>query len=350
VVALPEHVHCVKAKGKLYYYYHLGRGTTKAGKRVRLPNDPNLPEFWQAYDRLISQQPEETGPAPWTIDALINAYKLSPDFSAKSQRTQKEYERYLQMISTILGPLNVRTIRPKHVLQLRDSFAKTPRQADYLVSVLSLLIGWGVPRDFADVNPCREISNLSRTDGYAPWEWEDIEYAHKHLPQHLWWPAALALYTGQRQSDVLAMNWGAITRGEISVRQSKTGKTLLIPLHSELAAILETIPRISTRILTNSRGVPWETGFRAAWQKAMNRSAFNSFRDRRLVFHGLRKSAVVMLIESGCTDGEVAAITGQSRQMVEHYSVLVNQRRLARAAILKWQASGAERTGPERQL
>lgn len=342
MVALPEHVHCVKAKGKLYYYYHPGRNTVRVGERIRLPNDPNLPEFWQAYDRLTNEQPEETGPAPWTVDALIDAYKRSPEFSTKAQSTQKEYERYLQMISSILGPILVRKIRPKHVLQLRDSFAKTPRQADYLVSVLSLMIGWGVPRDFADINPCREIGNLAKTDGYVPWDWEDIEHARKALPKHLWWAAALALYTGQRQSDVLEMNWGAITRGEIAVRQSKTNKSLLIPLHNELIPIIEEIPRTATRILTNSRGLPWKKGFRAAWKKAMNRPTFASFRERRLVFHGLRKSAVVMLLESGCTDGEVAAVTGQSRQMVEHYSVLVNQRRLARAAILKWQTSSAE--------
>jgi hypothetical protein len=34
----------------------------------------------------------------------------------------------------------------------------------------------------------------------------------------------------------------------------------------------------------------------------------------------------------------VAAITGQSREMVEHYARQVNQRKLAAAAILKWEA------------
>jgi hypothetical protein len=46
-----------------------------------------------------------------------------------------------------------------------------------------------------------------------------------------------------------------------------------------------------------------------------------------------------MLLESGCTDGEVAAITGQSRDMIAHYAIMVNQRKLARAAILKWESA-----------
>lgn len=44
-----------------------------------------------------------------------------------------------------------------------------------------------------------------------------------------------------------------------------------------------------------------------------------------------------MLLEAGCTDAEVAAITGQSREMIVHYSIMVNQRKFARSAIIKWQ-------------
>ena len=60
----------------------------------------------------------------------------------------------------------------------------------------------------------------------------------------------------------------------------------------------------------------------------------------RLVFHGLRKSAVVMLLEAGCTTAEVASITGQSYEMVEHYAKQVRQRKLAAAAIAKWENAG----------
>jgi hypothetical protein len=58
-----------------------------------------------------------------------------------------------------------------------------------------------------------------------------------------------------------------------------------------------------------------------------------------LVFHGLRKSAVVFLLKAGCMDAEVSAITGQSRQMVEHYARQVNQEKLAAAALLEWESS-----------
>jgi hypothetical protein len=72
------------------------------------------------------------------------------------------------------------------------------------------------------------------------------------------------------------MNWSAIKDEEIAVKQGKTGKHLWIPLHHELRSILNEIPRYSTRILTNSRKLPWASGFKSAWQTAMNASAFIS--------------------------------------------------------------------------
>lgn len=343
MVALPANVFRVKAKGRDYYYFQPGRGTKYAGKRVRLPEDPQSATFWHVYEELAGRdQSMKFQPKAGTVDALIHAYQESPEFERRKPRTKEEYSRHMRTLSEILGSLNVHTIRPKHVLQLRDSFADTPTKADHIVAMLSILMSWGVPRDYADSNPCRDIGDLADSDGYPPWEWEDITYARENLPPHLWWAAAVALYTGQRQSDCLAMDWKCISSGEISVRQAKTGKALWIPLHNELHPILDEIPRISTRILTNSRSLPWASGFRAAWQGAMNRKEFRGFRERRLTFHGLRKSAVCMLLESGCTDGEVAAITGQSREMIQHYSVMVNQRRLARSAILRWEDARKE--------
>ena len=103
------------------------------------------------------------------------------------------------------------------------------------------------------------------------------------------------------------------------------------------------------QVLTNTRGVPWtQNGFRASWNGALEPPPQKQgvlprphplwpIKHAGLVFYGLRKSAVVMLLEVGCTTAEVQAITGQSMPMVEHYAKQVNQKKLAAAAILKWE-------------
>jgi hypothetical protein len=327
------------AKGKPYFYFHPGRGTPSAGKPVRLPNDPQSPEFWAEYARLSGAPIEPPSPRVGTFLALLSAYRASPEYLAKGDRTRVLNERHMRLIEGAWGELQVRGLRAKHVLELRDSLADRPRMADQVVSLLSAILSWGVPRDFAETNVCREVKKLASSDGYAPWSWADITYARGHLPAHLWHAVALALYTGQRQADVLQMTWNRLADGGIEVRQGKTGKRLWLPLHRDLREILEVIPKVGPQILTNSRGLPWQSGFQASWTKALNEPAFASFRERKLVFHGLRKSAVVMLLEAGCTDAEVAAITGQTREMVAHYSLQVNQRKLAAKAILKWEAA-----------
>ncbi len=52
--------------------------------------------------------------------------------------------------------------------------------------------------------------------------------------------------------------------------------------------------------------------------------------------HGLRKNATINLLEAGCTNSQVKAITGHSTDvMVNLYSKRVNQRRQAREAMDK---------------
>ena len=339
MVELPAGVNIVRSRGRTYFYYHPGRGTKNVGKPQRLPDDPRSPEFWSEYARLSGMAVEIPTHRAGTFGMLLEAYKASPEYAKKGDRTKVLNERHMGLIAHAWGSLQVRGLRPKHVLELRDSFANRPRMADQLVSLLSAILSWGVPRDFAETNVCREIKKLSETDGYPPWSWADITFAREHLPSHLWHSVALALYTGQRQADVLQLTWNRIVDGGIELRQGKTGKRLWLPLHRDLRVILDTIPKLGPQILTNSRGLPWASGFQASWTKAMARPDFAGFRERRLVFHGLRKSAVVMLLEAGCTDAEVAAITGQTREMVAHYSLMVNQRKLAAAAILKWEAA-----------
>jgi integrase len=47
-------------------------------------------------------------------------------------------------------------------------------------------------------------------EGYVPWTWEEIEKFRVHARSDLWWAATVALYSGQRQADVLGMLWSDI--------------------------------------------------------------------------------------------------------------------------------------------
>jgi integrase len=317
--------------GRPYLYLQRGRGTRHAEKPIRLPDDPASPDFWAEYARLMALPQQEVSAT--SVSELIRAWQASPQWAAMKTKTQTEWSRYCERINAAWGPLDVRGIEPRHVLMLQDRYADRPAAANNLLRCLSSMLGWAVPRGWRADNPCREVKPLKGGEGYAPWSWDVIQAAKAELRQDLWWVVALALYTGQRQGDVLKMRWDAITGGMIMVRQEKTGKRLAIPLHKDLRDVLATIPQRAVTVATSTEGRPWtKDGFKATWNK------HRPLAIKGLVFHGLRKSAVVTLLECGCTDAEVAAITGQSREMIQHYAKQVNQQKLAAAAILRWEA------------
>ncbi len=193
----------MRVKGKPYYYYHPGRGTKNARRPVRLPDDPRLPEFWIAY-RKAAGEPEARR-SPNAVEALIEAYKAAPEWSQLSDSTRDNWTLYLERINSKWGPLEVRGIEPKHILALRDKYASTPAAANNLLRCLSSMLGWSVPRGWRSDNPCLSVPKLKGGDGWAPWPWEMIELVRDHGPSWMWHAVALALYTGQRQGDVLVM-------------------------------------------------------------------------------------------------------------------------------------------------
>jgi integrase len=94
----------------------------------------------------------------------------------------------------------------------------------------------------------------------------------------------------------------------IRLRQSKTGARVSIPVGAPLKAALDRATKRSPIILTNLDGKPWSSdGFRSSWRKACARLGIVG-----LTFHDLRGTAVTRLALAGCTQPEIATITGHS--------------------------------------
>jgi len=95
---------------------------------------------------------------------------FSPHIGSHLSSTRRDYVRYLDIISRAWGTLLVSELRPRHVIKLRDEWAETPVAANHLLSVLKTLIGWGVPREFSETNPCIFVPKLETDEeGAKPW-------------------------------------------------------------------------------------------------------------------------------------------------------------------------------------
>jgi integrase len=332
----------VVAKGREYFYFQCGRGSKLERPCTPLPRDSHSIEFWQAYRAALGGADE---PAGRTFKDLIAAYKLSPEFRSKAQATQDDYERYLNIIKEAWGGLLVSGVRPKNVLKLRDAWATTPVAANHLISVAKTLINWGIPREFSDNNPCQAIAKLETQDGGAkPWPAWTFDLIESHAREDLRRAVWLARYTGQRQADVIRMSKADLEDGGIKVKQQKTRKELWIPLHKDLKAEMERWEVGPPWLFVQTpKGEGYDTmRFRAAWTRLMATPA-GRIRREGFTFHGLRASSVENLREAGCDDADIESITGMSQAIIKRYSRFADQKKLAKAAILRLERTGQER-------
>ena len=130
--------------------------------------------------------------------------------------------------------------------------------------------------------------------------------------ERLWQALVLAIETGQRQGDLIRLPWSAYDGQWIRLRQSKGGQRVQVPVTQDLKAILDAMPRSSPVILTSSAGRPWTSdGLRTSWHRASRAAGLVD-----LTFHDLRGTAVTRLAEAGCTEAEIASITGHSIKSV----------------------------------
>lgn len=322
-----DHVKFVKRGAKVYAYFNTGQ--KKDGKAIytRLP-DPASPEFYTQYGNLKSRR-DSRPVKSYTVADLTDEYLKSKEFASKAAGTQKLYRIQAKKIYEAWGKYPVNELTPHWVRFVLDGADWGPGTRNTVVSTLGAVYTWGRKRNKASVEPCKDIDRADIGE-HQPWPEDVLEAALASDDATVRLAVHLLYFTGQRISDVLAMRWGDIRGDVLTVTPGKTKrfkKTLYIPLLTGLRAELEATPKTGLTILT---------GFND-YQLRELLQAFTRALGVETVPHGLRKNAVNSLLEAGCTIAEVAAITGQSFAMVEHYAARVNTKQLGSAAMLKFE-------------
>jgi integrase len=192
----------------------------------------------------------------------------------------------------------------------RDKLAlRSRRQADYAWTVLARVLSCAKDRGIVAVNPCERGGRLyrgSRADKI--WTDDDEATFYRIAPAHLHLPLLIALWTGQRQGDLLRLTWHAYDGKCIRLKQSKTGARVVIPVGAPLKQVLDATKPRGERMLLNSDGRPWTPdGFRSSFSKARIAAGIE-----RVTFNDLRGTAVTRLAIAECTEAEIATITGHS--------------------------------------
>ena len=285
------------------------------------------------------------------IHMLAIAYYDSPEFKRLSPRWQSTSRYYIGLIEDALGwmtvpDLNSRAARDDFYA-LRDAHADLPAKADKLMNVLRRLLSWGYERSRIEINHAIKIphlvgSNAARADFVWTDEWEAAFLAvAKPEMANLF---RLAMFTALRQSDLCALRWANFDGQWLVVKPAKTqhstGVSVHIPVHAlpPLAELLADLPRASEYILTTDHyGQPWSPeNLKKRWRQTMATPGAG-LAESGLRFHDIRGSTVTRLYDAGCTDAEVASITGHAiggGTMLRSYAA--RTRTLALNAYRRW--------------
>jgi len=248
------------------------------------------------------------------LKAVILRYQDSADFAQLAERTRDDYRKHLDAIETEFGSFPIAGLTNKRARVIfsewKDVLAKKSlRQADYAWAVFARCLSWALKRGLVDVNPLERGGRLYRS-ARAECVWSDDEETRllAVASQHVALAFMLAIWTGQRQGDLLCLSWAAYDGAKIRLRQSKTGVRVVIPVAAPLKSLLDSTARRSPLILTQRDGRPWtEEGFRSSWRKAVAKAKING-----RTFHDIRGTAVTRLAIAGCTEAEIATLTGHS--------------------------------------
>jgi integrase len=329
VAKLPEldHVKYVKAKGKVYAYFNTG--AKKDGKPIytRLPH-PGSVGFYDSYAALKAARTKRAQPA-YTISKLADDYEASREYADKAKNTRYVYRLTLDKIRLHLGDFPVNDLQREDLADVLEAKIAGVGSHNLFVAVLGTLYRFGRRAGKTDLHPTKDIGKLD-TGEHAAWPEQLVEAGLEAEHARTRLAICLLYFTGQRIGDVMKMRWSDIRGDRIHVTQQKTGKSLKIPLMKELRDELARTPKRGITIITAQDGKPLSDQMVRGELKAFGRA-----HGYEVVPHGLRKNAVISLLEAGCTVAETAAITGQTFDLVEYYARQVDQDRLGSAAIVK---------------
>lgn len=335
---LPKGVHRVVSRGKEFFYFQAGRGTSAEGPRIRLPNDPQAPEFWQAVRQAqgVSQVPVD----PDTVSGAIDGFLASVE-NGVSEETLYNYRRFLVTARTAWGQLPIAGVRPAHVLEIMNGLAATPGKANNFLTAMKLLSGWAITRDLITQSLVEGVKPYKLKGGHRPWTPEQIAAAKRELTGMVRRGIMLYLYTGQRGSDVVRLGPTYVDDGGFDLSfdraQQKTKREVWCPILPELASEMEAWEKRPGPYLRQESGAPYT---RNLFWDHFDQARFDDDGNPKIpelanvTLHGLRCTAVINLRRSGLSVPQIGDIVGMSLATVQRYCRFADRKESGKAALV----------------
>jgi integrase len=323
-------------------------------KEVPLPGLPWSTEFMDAYDAAMNRAvPIIIGAkrsAPGTVAEAVARYLGSVAFAGLAPSTQAMRRAILERFRAEHGDKRIRKLEPEHVARLLGKLR--PFAQRNMRKTLRGLMAFALAEGLVDADPTADVklAPVKDTGGFEPWPARFIEQyrAYHKLGTRARLAVELLYGTMHRRGDIVRLGRQHIQGGIISIRQSKTGAQVDIPVLDELQAAIDAMPKADhLTFLTTEFGKPFTpAGFGGWFRDQCNLAGL----PKNLSAHGLRKAGAARLADHSCTDHEIMAWGGWTTvKQVQRYTKAADRRGLALRAAGKLKA-GTEMANLETRL
>ncbi len=307
--------------------------------RLALPAPYKSEAFWIAYHRAMAEPDLPIGSSKTkagTISEAIVGYYGSSKYTTLGDSTRTNYRQVLEAFRRVHGDGPLAKLQPKHLNGIMDKKAATPEAANTLRKRLRGVFAWAIGAGLMATNPAADASPIKvKTKGFRTWSELDIDRYRERWPEAS--PQRLAmeilLHTGLRRSDAVRLGWKHVLGDAFRIETAKTGAELLLPIHSDLAALIAACPKDDPTFIITKFGKPRSAKSFTNW---LREAAHSAGLPSDSSPHGLRKAACRRLAQAGCSAHEIMSITGHTDiRQVETYCRDAEQGRLARGAMHK---------------
>ena len=311
----------------------------RKGRSFELGTSFGTDEFWQ---RLAAAQNGEkskgtTSRVPGdSIEAIAQSFLRSPRVQGWAPGTGKAYFGTIDELRRDHGHRSIRTLETRHVEAIMATKADRPAAANRIRKVFGMLCRHAMRIGVVQRNVAADAESYkNKGDGYHTWSEAEISrFLHVHRPGSVAHTAfTLMLHTGAARADVVKLGRHSIAGDRIAYRRQKTnGEEVSIPIRGELAELIRSLPRDRMLFLETAHGkARSENGLGNLMRDACDKAGLP-----KCSSHGLRKACARRLAEAGCTEKQIAAITGhKTLAEVQRYTRAASQVMLADAAIEK---------------
>lgn len=307
-------IHRVKkrlADGSIRVYHYAWRGGPQMQAQ---PGTLAFAEEFYALTQGRVKNEIRTG----TLASLVERYKQSQAYQVRRASTRKVYDwaisrilaRYADLPIAALSETGMRS----EILDWRDrELADRPRAADLIVTCFATILAFAKDREFITRNPLEGVEKINQsTRRDIIWTDEQLNAFRAKAPPMMILALELALWTGQRQGDLLRLTWSAYDGTHITLKQEKTGSFVRVKVAGELKERLDATKRRSVTILTNRSGRPFTDGFRSSWAKACAAAGVEA-----VTFHDLRGTFISLAYRSGASIREISEVSGHTEKDAE---------------------------------